>query len=153
MIEASAEIDAPPERVWAILVDLGSYGEWNPFTPRIDATLQVGDPVVLHVAMKPGRRLLIQREVCTANDPAARELGWGTTMLAPFVLHANRVQRLEPLPGGRTRYYTADTFSGLLVPLVMALFRADIQRGFDGVARALKERAEQLGAGRGAGAI
>lgn len=142
VIEASSEIDAPPERVWSILVDLTGYAEWNPFTPRVDASLRVGDPVVLHVAMKPGRKLLVQREVCTANDPDARELGWGTTMIAPFVLHANRVQRLEPLPGGRTRYYTSDTFSGLLVPLVMALYRADIQRGFDGVARALKAHAE-----------
>ncbi|AKF09303.1 SRPBCC domain-containing protein [Sandaracinus amylolyticus] len=143
IIEASSEIDAPPERVWSILVDLASYAEWNPFTPRIDASLRVGEPVVLHVAMTPGKKRLVQREVCTANDASKHELGWGTTMLTPFVLHANRVQRLEPLPGGRTRYYTADAFEGLLVPLVMWLYRSDIQRGFDGVARALKERAER----------
>ncbi|UJR78188.1 SRPBCC domain-containing protein [Sandaracinus amylolyticus] len=143
IIEASSEIDAPPERVWSILVDLTSYAEWNPFTPRIDASLRVGEPVVLHVAMTPGRPRLVQHEVCTANDASKHELGWGTTMLARFVLHANRVQRLEPLPGGRTRYYTADEFEGLLVPVVMWLYRSDIQRGFDGVARALKAYAER----------
>lgn len=153
VIEASSEIDAPPERVWAILVDLARYGEWNPFTPRVDATLRIGDPVVLHVAMKPGQKLLVQREQCTANDAAARELGWGMTMVAPFLLKANRVQRLEPLPGGRTRYYTSDTFSGLLVPLVMALYGAHIQRGFDGVAQALKDRAEQTISTRAAGPV
>lgn len=142
-IESTVDIDAPVDHVWSILVDLARYREWNPFTPRVDASLVPGEPVVLHVAMKPGRRLLVQREVCTANDPARRELGWGTTMGAPFVLHANRVQRLTELPGGRTRYFTADTFAGLLVPIVMGLYRADIQRGFDGVARALKERAEK----------
>lgn len=146
LIESTVEIDAPPERVWAILVDLASYGEWNPFTPRIDASLEVGTPVVLHVAMKPGEPLLVQTEVCSANDPAKRELGWGMTMGPGFVLRANRIQRVEALPGDRSRYWTGDAFAGLLVPLVMALYRSHIQRGFDGVARALKERAEQ-GAG------
>jgi hypothetical protein len=142
-LEAAAEIDAPPERVWEILEDLGAYAEWNPFTPRIDASLVPGEPVVLHVAMRPGRPLLVQREVCTAHDPVRRELGWGMTLGARFLLRADRVQRVEAGPGGGARYYTADTFSGLLTPLVMALYRADIQRGFEGVARALKERAER----------
>jgi hypothetical protein len=87
--------------------------------------------------------LIVQREVCSANDPGAWELGWGMQMGPGFVLRANRIQRLTRLGSGRTRYDTSDTFSGLLVPVVMGLYRADIQRGFDGVARALKERAEK----------
>jgi hypothetical protein len=141
-IESSIDIDAPPERVWSILVDLDAYGSWNPFTPRIDSTLRVGDPCVLHVAMRPGEDRIVQKEVITANDPGARELGWGMTMVAPFVLRANRIQRLTATPSGATRYWTGDTFSGAMTPIVMALYRADIQRGFDEVARALKRRAE-----------
>jgi len=143
IIASTIDIDAPAERVWAILADLSRYGEWNPFTPRIDASLVIGEPVVLHVAMKPGKPLIVQREVCSANDPAKWELGWGLQMGPAFVLRANRIQRLTRLGSERTRYDTSDTFSGLLVPIVMGLYRADIQRGFDGVARALKERAEK----------
>lgn len=142
IIESAIDIDAPPERVWSILVDLASYAEWNPFTPRIDASLRPGEPVVLHVAMKPGKKLLVQKESCTVNDPARHELGWGMTMGPAFVLRAQRIQRLTPLPSGGTRYWTGDSFAGVLTPLVMALYRSDIQRGFDAVARALKQRAE-----------
>jgi hypothetical protein len=142
-IQAEIEIDAPAERVWSILVDVAAYSEWNPFTPRVDTTLRVGDEVVLHVAMKPGRPLILQKERITANDPDALELGWGMQLGARAILHANRVQKLERLPGDRTRYWTGDTFGGLLVPVVMGLYRADIQRGFDGVARGLKQRAER----------
>lgn len=141
-IESTIDVDAPIDRVWAILVDLDAYGAWNPFTPRIDASLRVGEPVVLHVAMKPGEKLLVQTEICSANDPVARELGWGMTMGAPFLLKANRIQRLTALEGGGTRYHTSDVFSGLLTPLVMALYRVHIQRGFDEVARALARRAQ-----------
>lgn len=147
IVEASADIDAPPERVWEILLDLPRYPEWNPFTPRIDASLVPGEALVLHVAMRPGQPLRMQRQVCTTNDPAARELGWSTTFGPGFVLRANRIQRLTELSGGRTRYWTRDTFAGLLVPLVMALYRSDIQRGFDRTARALKERAECMRGG------
>jgi hypothetical protein len=142
IIESAVEIDAPPERVWEILVDIGRYSEWNPFTPRIDSTLEVGTPCVLHVAMRPGKKHILQTEHVTRNDAAKRELAWSTTLGAAFVLHAERIQRLEPLPGGRTRYWTGDSFRGLLVPLVMALYRVHIQRGFDETARALKARAE-----------
>jgi hypothetical protein len=142
-IQAQSDIDAPIEQVWSILLDLERYAEWNPFTPRIDATLVVGEPVVLHVAMKPGRKRLVQREQCSANDPVGFELGWGMTMGAPWLLRANRVQRLTRRPDGGTHYFTEDVFDGALVPLVMALYGADIQRGFEGVARALAVRAER----------
>ncbi len=142
VIASTLDIAAPAERVWEILIDLAGYETWNPFTPRIDATLRVGDPVVLTVAMRPGRTL-IQREVCTAYDPDAFVLGWGMTLGIPLLLRADRLQRLTPLPGGGTRYHTEDAFSGLLAPLVLRLYGADIQRGFDAVARALAAKAEE----------
>lgn len=145
-IRAEVEIDAAPSEVWSILADLDGYSAWNPFTPRVegqmvDGRLRLGDAVVLHVAMKPGKRLLRQVEHISAFDPG-RELGWGTKMMGGYALAADRRQVLEPLPGGRTRYVTWDRFEGPLVPLVMALYRADIQRGFDALALGLKRHAE-----------
>lgn len=140
-IAAEVEIDAPREKVWSILVDLARYPEWNPFTPRIEATLKVGDPVILHVQMKPGQKTMRQPEVMTSYVEG-QELGWGTTMVHGAVLHANRTQKLIDLGGGRTRYETVDRFEGAIVPLVMALYGRHVQRGFDETAAALKKRAE-----------
>lgn len=140
-IATEIEIDAPRARVWDILVDLPRYPEWNPFTPRIEASLKVGEPVILHVAMKLGAKTMRQPEVMS-SFVEGEELGWGTTMLHRSVLHANRTQRLTELGPSRTRYVSVDRFAGAIVPLVMALYGADVQRGFDATARALKARAE-----------
>ncbi len=141
-IRTEIEIEAPRAHVWSILVDIPRYGEWNPFTPRIDTTLKIGEPVILHVAMKGrGQKTMRQPEVMT-SFVEGEELGWGTTMVHRTVLHANRTQRLEDLGGGRTRYVSVDRFAGAIVPLVMALYGKHVQRGFDETARALKERAE-----------
>jgi hypothetical protein len=140
VISAQVEIEAPPDRVWQILTDLERYHEWNPFTPRVESSLMVGDPVTLQVRMRRDREL-IQVERMTACEDQ-RELSWGLQMVAPIVLATNRRQLLEPLAGGRTRYTTANEFRGALVPLVMLLYRRDMQRGFSEAAKALKLRAE-----------
>lgn len=140
-IGSTIEIDAPRARVWSILADLARYPEWNPFTPRVEASLKIGEPVILHVQMKPGQTTMRQPEVMTSYVEG-EELGWGTTMMHRGILHANRTQRLVDLGGGRTRYESVDRFEGAMVPLVMALYGKHVQRGFDETAAALKRRAE-----------
>ena len=140
-IGTTIDIDAPRARVWSILVDLARYPEWNPFTKRVEASLKIGDPVILHVQMKPTGATMRQPEVMTSYVEG-EELGWGTTMVHRAILHANRTQKLIDLGNDRTRYDSVDRFQGAIVPLVMALYGKHVQRGFDETAQALKKRAE-----------
>ena len=134
-------INAPIEKVWAILLDLPRYPEWNPFTYRVDSTLAIGAPVDLYVRMrKRGER--VQREyVCTVQAPTT--LSWGMTMGHAVVLTALREQKLERIDAQSCSYQTSDAFSGALTPLVTYLFGEDIEEGFNAVARALKAHAEK----------
>lgn len=133
------EIEAPAERVWDILVDFERYGEWNPFTTRVDASLEIGAPVMLHVRLGWLQRKQPER-IETVQPPHL--LAWGVTMGARFLLVARREQRLEPLGAGRCRYFTMDETRGLLTPLVALLFGRIIRQGFNDMAAALKSRAE-----------
>jgi hypothetical protein len=138
--EATVEIDAPAARVWEILVDLPSYGAWNTFCPVVESTLTVGGPVVLHVHL--GKRRVVQRETVRAVDAEGLRLCWGATIGPPFVFHGDRWQELTALGPDRCRYHTHERFTGLLSPLVGALFGRAVQEGFSTMAADLKRRAE-----------
>lgn len=140
MISSDAvEIDAPVERVWEILVDVGRYGEWNPFTTRVETDLNVGSPVDLHVTLGPLK--VVQPERIEAVE-GPHLLAWSTKIGNSLLLSARRDQHLQALGDTRCRYHTSDAFRGLLTPLVMLLFGRLIRRGFNDMSLALKVRAE-----------
>lgn len=137
-VSASAEIDAPVDRVWAVLVDFARYPTWNPMTPRVEARLEVGAPAHLWVDM-PRRSRRRVTEWINRVEPG-RTLCWGMHMGPRWLLCANRWQQLEALPQQRTRYTTVDRLSGLLAPLVMLLYGEPMRRGFQSVADGLATR-------------
>ena len=133
-------INAPLEKVWHALIDVESYPRWNPFTTRVETSFVVGKPAILYVTMN-GQHQRVEHEVITVYEPQ-HAFAWGSIMGAPIILKANRWQIVEPLDTEHTQYETYETFDGLLVPLIMALYRKDIQRGFESVGAALKEYVE-----------
>ena len=135
----TVEIQAPIERAWDILVDVERYGEWNPFTTRVETDFEIGSPVDLYVTLGPLK--LKQLERIEAVD-RPRLLAWSTKMGGGILLSALREQRLERLDEGRCSYVTTDAFTGILTPLVMLLFGRMVRRGFNSVAWALKRHAE-----------
>ena len=48
---SESRIAADSERIWAILMDLARYPEWNPYTIAMKSTLQIGAPMVMTVKM------------------------------------------------------------------------------------------------------
>jgi len=135
------EINAPQQRVWQILYDLKRYPEWNPFTEKVVTSFKPGSPVELHVNL-PGRGKRLQREFITGVKPP-QSLGWGMNMLHDSILKARRWQTVEALADGRCCYHTEDHISGALSPLVKWLFYRSMRDGFNAMAYALKQRAEQ----------
>jgi len=146
-VMAEVVIDAPLERVRAILGDLLHYHEWNPFTPRVESTLRVGDPIELHVRLR-SQRLTRRVEYVTAVEDD--RLCWKMKMGFELLLHAERCQVLTARADGSVHYVTEDRFSGLLTPLVMLLFGDAMRRGFADCAHGLKRHAERGDAGAAA---
>jgi len=142
-VEAEIVISAPAALVWAVLVDLAAYSDWNSFAYSVKSTLRVGDRLTMKLRLRPrwGWNILIVEEVTLVD--AQRRLGWRTLSPA-WLLQGERFQMLEALDVNRTRYTTSEAFSGILAPLVKWFIGHDFQRGYDNAARDLKQRAETL---------
>lgn len=52
---ASIDIDASPDKVWGILVDEGSYPEWDPGMVRVEGQLAIGQKVKFFTKFNPDR--------------------------------------------------------------------------------------------------
>lgn len=151
--EASAEIDAPLELVWSVMLDTDSYPAWNPFVVRADcARPEVGEPILLHVRWANGQGVRSPERINVVDGPAAGADGTTTATLAYVfegwpaklgLVRGTRFQRLTQAAGGPTRYHTVEEFSG---PLVRFAGPGRVAEGFARHAAALKARAETLAA-------
>lgn len=134
-------IAAPRLAVWDVLVDFARYPEWNPFTVGVQTTGRIGDRVLLDVIL--GGRRLKMRERMRVYEPE-RRIGWGLSVLGGVLLDCTRVQELEDVGEGSTRYVCHESFRGLGAPLILLLYRARMQAGFDANAQALGRRVTAL---------
>lgn len=146
---ATVEINAPLETVWAVMMDVASYGEWNPFCYKVETPdpPAAGNPIKLHVRFANGLKTKSPERI-TIVEPPYDDNGTTQATLAYVyeglpsklgLVKGTRVQRLSQVPGGPTLYDTVEEFSG---PLVALAGPERVREGFQRHADALKLRAE-----------
>jgi hypothetical protein len=140
-VTTSVEIAASAAHVWTVLTDFAQYPQWNPFV--VSAT---GSPVVggkLRVRLKPpgGRAMTFRPRVLVATRE--RELRWLGRVLVPGLFDGEHRFVIEPTGAASCRFTQAETFRGVLVPVLRSRFD-QIQAGFDEMNAALKHRAERF---------
>ncbi len=139
LVKTAIDIDAPPERVWAVLGDLGAYPAWNPLIRSAEGRLAAGERLQVEISVDgEGRRRF--RPTVLAAEPG-RELRWLGRMVAPGVFDGEHRFAIAPTPTG-SRLVHEERFRGLLVPFFARTLRRDLPAAFDRANRALKARAE-----------
>lgn len=137
------EVEAPPGRVWAVVIDFAAYPDWNPFIRRISGELLEGARLEVRIE-PPGARATTFRPAVRAVE-VNRELRWLGRLLVPGIFDGEHSLRIEPLDGGRSRFVQSERFSGVLVGLVKGTL-AKTEAGFEQMNTALKARVEQTSA-------
>lgn len=147
---ASISIDAPLDVVWRVMLDLPSYGEWNPFAYRIDGDTTVGSPILIHVRWANGRTVKSPERITVVEAPTTGDDGVRRARLAYDyegfgsklgLIRGRRYQVLAQHEGEPTTYDTVEEFSG---PLVRLAGPNRVEQGFRRHAAGLKQRAEAL---------
>lgn len=138
IFQTTVRIDAPPQRVWDVLVDVARWPEWTESVT--EAVLVQGSQLQLG-AVVAIRQPKLKRALWTVTGMApGREFTWETQSPGLY-LHA--VHTILPESGGCSVTLHL-TYSGLLGPLVGWLAGDMTRRYLALEAEGLKRRAEGL---------
>ena len=138
-IETSIDIEAPPERVWSILMDFGAYPDWNPFIASIEGEQCVGGKLKAELTPPKGKGMTFKPTVQVFEE--GNELTWLGRLLVPGIFDGRHTLRVEPRPGGTT-FIHKEQFTGVISALLIRFIGEDTEQGFLAMNAALKERAE-----------
>lgn len=142
---ASITIEAAIDTVWAAMMDLPSYGEWNPFVFQVEAPqgATLGAPITLHVRWRNGSTARSPERISVLEPPidgkAALSYVYEGLPSKFGLVRGTRWQRLTALSPTSTLYETVEVFSG---PLVKFAGPSRVAEGFRRHAQGLKARCE-----------
>jgi hypothetical protein len=137
-ISTVTEIDAPPARVWSVLVDLPAYREWNPFIVEATGTVAVGEKLALRMAL-PGRAPMLIKPRLLVVEPG-HELRWKGRLVLPGLFDGEHAFVLTQLANGRTRLHHWERFAGVLLPIVRGMVYEGTVKSFHALNAALAKR-------------
>jgi uncharacterized protein YndB with AHSA1/START domain len=136
--EATAEIAAGPETVWAVLVDGERWSSWDSGVLGVEGAIAPGSRVTIRSAAAPGRAFPV---TVTAWEAPRRLEFTGGMPLGLF--RGVRSYTLTPSAGGTT-FRMREEYTG---PLLGLIWRSmpDLQPSFDQFATGLRHRVESGG--------
>jgi hypothetical protein len=138
-LDTSIDIEAPPERVWTILMDFEAYPAWNPFITSIEGERRVGGKLSAQLSPPGGKPMTFKPTVQVFEE--GTELTWLGRLFMPGIFDGRHTLRVEPRAGG-SRFIHREQFTGITSGLLMRFIGEDTGRSFHLMNEALKERAE-----------
>ncbi|MCB1760420.1 MAG: SRPBCC domain-containing protein [Gammaproteobacteria bacterium] len=135
-IHTSIDIDAPKDKVWAVLVDNSAYPEWNPYHVEVNGKIAIGEELGVVINKPNGETVKIQPHVMRLER--LTELTWGGGIEGIFF--GEHVFLLSSIDEFRTRLVHKERFSGIAISFASL---DSIEKGYDLMNQALKERVEE----------
>ena len=132
-ITVDVAIDAPAEKVWALITDAAKITEWNSAVTKIEGDIAVGNKLSIQVPISD--RTFTPKVVAMEEN---RRMVWGDGFAPMF--RGERTYTLTPTDSGCT-FTMTEVFSGLMFPMIAGSL-PDMGPSFDTWAADLKAAAE-----------
>ena len=134
--EATADIDATPDAIWAVLTDGQRMPTWDSGVERFEGTIAPGAKLKVYVAANPGRAFPVK---VTEFEPARRMVWTGGMPLGLF--KGVRTYTLDAIGAGSTRFTMREVYSGPLLGVIGKSI-PDLGPSFTQFAHGLKRETE-----------
>ena len=139
--EADVTIDASPQDVWKVLVDLARYPEWNRYATSAVGDLRVGGEVKIIVPRQGEKRGPVNNRV--TEIVIDERLCWRSLSWYRYLVYGVRCRHLEGQPDGSTVFREVEAMHGPLAGLVKRLMAAQLLRGLQTECDSLKQEVER----------
>ncbi len=110
-VRTTVEIDAPREKVYAVLADLESYPEWNPYHRKVEGKFEEGADLTIHVLRPDGKQVEVPPHMLRIVEN--EEITWGGGIHGIF--YGEHSFFLEAKSGGKTLLRHNEDFSGIAI--------------------------------------
>ena len=140
-LRTAIDIDAPADKVWAILTDLSQFADWNPFIQEAEGEVREGAKLRVRIE-PPGGKAMTFTPTVTRVAPE-QSFRWLGRVLFPGLFDGEHIFELSPTSDGGTHFVHREEFRGVLVPLLWRNLDTQARQGFEAMNAALKARAEQ----------
>lgn len=137
-IHTEIVIHAPANKVWAVLLDFDSYGEWNPFMRKIIGEPKVGKKLRVEMKLEDGREFLAKPKVLKNEENV--ELRWIERLYFKGLYDGEHFFQLEELNKNQVKLIHGQSFSGALAKALLKKLGDDTEEGFKAMNKALKKR-------------
>ncbi len=110
-IRTSVEIDAPRDKVFAVLADFSSYPECNPYHRKITGVFEEGADLVIEVLRPDGKQFEVPPHLIRIVEN--EEISWGGGLRGVF--YGEHRFLLQPSANGGTLLMHNEDFSGFAI--------------------------------------
>lgn len=146
-VRSEVVLDAPPERVWAVLADMPGWNIWNPTLFDVRRPASATDD---HWEPAPGMEVRMTLRLWKLKVPMRQqvrvvepphELVWRSKQMLPAsAFDVIRTFRLAPVEGGKTRLIQFEQGSGFLAHAIFCVIGKGVTDGYDAMVKALVQR-------------
>ena len=139
-LQASIQIDAPPQRVWAVLTDLAAYPRWNPFIVSSRGQLRVGATLTNRMHDATGDTTFTP--TVQVVEPG-HELRWLGSVGPGGIFDGQHTFTITRIGPDRVLFTQREDFTGVAVPFYESRLHNDTLPQFRAMNAALAQRATQ----------
>ena len=135
------EINASPEKIWAVLTDFANYKNWNPFVKELTGNVELGENIMV-MLQPPGSSAMKFTPVVTSFEKNER-FSWKGKLFIGGLFDGEHIFELKPVADRKTLFVQRENFSGILIPFLGKMIDTTTRKGFEAMNIKLKELAEK----------
>ena len=140
-LDTEVLIDADPDLVWSVLIDLPSYESWNPFVVQASGEVVEQARLDLRMSAPGGKAMNFSPKVTEVKE--SRTFEWFGQLGVGGLFDGRHRFDLGAVDGG-TKLSHSESFSGFLVPFLTKTLDERTALGFDAMNQAIRRRVESM---------